>query len=61
MNKSIDKTKSKFLKISCPRCSEEHIIYGKSTLKIKCRKCNKLLIETSGGKIRVKAPIKKVL
>jgi ribosomal protein S27E len=52
---------SKFLKITCPRCKTEHIIFGKATLRIKCKKCNLLLIKTTGGKIKVKAKINKIL
>jgi len=51
----------KFLEIACPRCQKPHTIFSKSTLKIKCVNCNKLLIKTTGGKTKVKAPIKKVL
>jgi ribosomal protein S27E len=55
------KKKSRFLKIACPRCGFYRIVYGKSSIKIKCEKCNKLLIKTNGGKIKVKAPIKQVM
>jgi len=56
-----EKPKGKFLQISCPRCSKTKIIFGKSSIKVKCDKCNKLLIKTQGGKIKVKAMVKKVL
>lgn len=52
---------SKFLKITCPRCSHKQIVFGKSSLKTKCEKCNRLLIKTSGGKSQVKAKVEKVL
>jgi len=51
----------KFLKIMCPRCKHPRIIYGKSATKIKCAQCNKLLITPTGGKVKIKAAIKKVL
>ncbi|MEK6843795.1 MAG: 30S ribosomal protein S27e [Nanoarchaeota archaeon] len=54
------KNKSKFLKIACPRCYNNQIIFGKSALAIKCEKCNKLLIKTTGGKAKIKAKIKKI-
>ncbi|HLC31332.1 MAG TPA: 30S ribosomal protein S27e [Candidatus Nanoarchaeia archaeon] len=52
---------SNFLKINCPRCGAEKIIFGKSTLKVKCPACKKMLVTTTGGKTRIKAPIRKVL
>jgi len=52
---------AKFLRIVCPRCKSPKIIYGKSTIKIKCQKCNYLLIRTTGGKTRVKAPIRQII
>lgn len=52
---------SKFLKIICPRCKSQKIIYGKATSKIKCQKCNKMLVKNTGGKTKIKAPVKKIL
>ena len=54
------KLKSKFLKISCPRCNLQQIIFGKSSSSIKCSKCNRLLLETTGGKAKIKAPVRQV-
>jgi small subunit ribosomal protein S27e len=54
-------TASKFLKISCPRCKNRQIIFGKSSLRIKCAKCNYLLVKTLGGKAKVRAIVKEVL
>jgi len=48
---------SKFLKIVCPRCKKPRMVFGKSTMKIKCAHCNKLLLKTTGGKAKVKARI----
>jgi ribosomal protein S27E len=53
--------KSKFLKITCPRCRARHIIFGKSSLRIKCSKCNYLLLKNSGGKAKIRAQVREVL
>ncbi|MEK6928491.1 MAG: 30S ribosomal protein S27e [Nanoarchaeota archaeon] len=45
----------------CPRCRTTHILFGKSSIKIKCAKCNYLLVKTFGGKAKIRAPIKEVL
>ncbi|MCP3683056.1 MAG: 30S ribosomal protein S27e [bacterium] len=52
---------SKFIKIRCPRCKNEQIIFGKATTKIKCLICAKLLVEPTGGKSRIKSRVLEVL
>ncbi|MDP3881465.1 MAG: 30S ribosomal protein S27e [Nanoarchaeota archaeon] len=54
-------SKSKFLKIVCPRCRQRHIVFGKSSLSIKCRKCNYLLTKPAGGKTKIRAMIEAIL
>ncbi len=53
--------KSRFVEIACSRCGRKHIIFGKSSTRIKCLNCNKLLVETKGGKIRIRTIVKAVL
>ncbi|MEK6893728.1 MAG: 30S ribosomal protein S27e [Nanoarchaeota archaeon] len=53
--------KGKFLKIACPRCKQKQIVFGKSSMQIKCSKCNHLLTRTRGGKTKIKAIVKEVL
>ena len=57
---ALTKNKSKFLKIACPRCNNNQVVFGKSASIIKCDKCNKLLIKTTGGKSKIKARVKQV-
>lgn len=52
---------SRFVKIRCPKCKNEQISFGKSSTEVKCLVCNKLLVEPSGGKSRIKARILEVL
>lgn len=52
---------SRFVRIVCVRCGNKQIVYGKSSTRIKCMKCNKLLIKTSGGKVKIRAVVKEVL
>ena len=52
---------SKFIKIRCPKCKNEQVIFGKAATKIKCLVCGKTIAEPTGGKIRVKARILEVL
>jgi len=52
---------SKFVKIRCPKCKNEQIIFGKAATKIKCLVCGKIIAESTGGKTKIKARILEVL
>jgi small subunit ribosomal protein S27e len=54
-------TTSKFIKLRCPKCKNEQIIFGKSSTQIKCLVCDKVLADPSGGKSKIKARILEVL
>jgi len=56
-----NETESKFVKIRCPKCKNEQIIFGKCNSVIKCLVCNKILAEPTGGKSKIKARILEVL
>ena len=52
---------SKFIKIRCPKCKNEQIMFGKASSEVICLVCGKILAEPSGGKSKVKARILEVL
>lgn len=52
---------SKFIKVRCPKCKNEQIVFGKSSTKVSCLVCGKVLAESTGGKSKVKARILEVL
>lgn len=54
-------TTSKFIKVRCPKCKNEQIMFGKASTTVKCLVCGKVISEPSGGKARVKARILEVL
>ena len=57
MVKAARETRSKFLKIKCPECSHEQIIFEKATSVIECANCGKILAEPTGGKVTLNAEI----
>ncbi len=57
----IKEPKSKFIKVRCPKCKNEQIIFGKSSSTVKCLVCEKVLAEPVGGKARIKSRILEVL
>lgn len=52
---------SKFVKIRCPKCKNEQVLFGKSSSQVSCLLCQKVLAEPTGGKAKVKARILEVL
>jgi len=52
---------SKFIKVRCPKCKNEQIIFGKASTEVKCLVCGKVLSEPIGGKGRIKSRILEVL
>ncbi|MBD3313855.1 30S ribosomal protein S27e [Candidatus Woesearchaeota archaeon] len=52
---------SKFIKVRCPKCKNEQIMFGKSSTSVNCLVCSKQISEPTGGKAKVKARILEVL
>lgn len=59
--RAVKEPTSKFIKVRCPKCKNEQIIFGKSSSEIKCLVCSKTLAESTGGKSRIKSRILEVL
>jgi small subunit ribosomal protein S27e len=59
--KIMEEPTSKFVKIRCPKCKNEQVMFGKASTEIKCLVCGKILAEPKGGKAKVKARILEVL
>ncbi len=51
----------KFIKIRCSKCQNEQIIFGKASSTVKCLICESVLLETRGGKAKIKAKVIEVL
>lgn len=59
--KPLKEPTSKFIKVRCPKCKNEQIIFGKCSSSVNCLVCGKSLADPTGGKTRVKARILEVL
>jgi small subunit ribosomal protein S27e len=57
----LQETTSKFVKIRCPKCKNEQIMFGKASTEVKCLVCGKVLADPTGGKSKIKARILEVL
>jgi len=53
--------RSTFLKVKCPDCENEQIVFEKASTVVECSVCGRLLAEPRGGKADIKAEILSVL
>lgn len=49
--------KSKFLKVKCPECNNEQIIFSHPSTVVHCNVCGHVLAEPTGGKGKIHATI----
>lgn len=61
MKNKMRETSSKFIKIQCPKCKNEQIVFGKASTTVACLICGKELASPTGGKSLVKARVLEVL
>ncbi|MBW2989418.1 30S ribosomal protein S27e [Candidatus Woesearchaeota archaeon] len=59
--KQMKEPSSKFIKVRCPKCKNEQIVFGKVTSQVNCLVCSKKIADPTGGKAKVKARILEVL
>jgi small subunit ribosomal protein S27e len=57
----IKDSSSRFIKVRCPKCKNEQIVYGKASTVVHCLICQKTLADPTGGKSRIKARVLEVL
>ena len=57
----IEEPNSRFVKVRCPKCKNEQIIFGKASTEVKCLVCGNTLAVPKGGKAKIKAQILEVL
>ena len=57
MVKASRENRSKFLKVKCPDCENEQIIFEKATSVVECSVCGRVLAEPTGGKASLKADV----
>lgn len=57
----IPRPRSRFLRVKCPDCGNEQIVFSHATITIHCNICGATLAEPSGGKAIIKGDIDAVL
>jgi small subunit ribosomal protein S27e len=60
-NKLIPKPSSAFLRVKCPKCGNEQLIFSHAVNKVTCNVCSATLAEPTGGKVNLKGDVQAVL
>jgi len=55
--KLLPRPKSKFLRVKCPDCGNEQVVFSHVTSTVKCNICNATLAEPTGGKTTIKGEV----
>ncbi len=57
----LPRPKSKFLRVKCPKCGNEQIIFSHATTNILCRVCGEQLAKSTGGRAQISGQVVGVL
>ncbi len=57
----IPEPKSRFVRVRCPNCGNEQVVFDHATFPARCLVCGQVLVEPTGGKAKIKGEIVKVL
>ncbi|MHA1608362.1 MAG: 30S ribosomal protein S27e [Candidatus Freyarchaeota archaeon] len=57
----IPQPRSVFLKVQCPDCGTETIIFDRASTVVKCHVCGAMLAEPGGGKARLLVKKKNII
>jgi small subunit ribosomal protein S27e len=60
-NKLIPKPNSTFLRVKCPKCGNEQLIFSNAVNKVTCNVCSAILAEPTGGKAKLNGDVQAVL
>jgi small subunit ribosomal protein S27e len=60
-NKLIPKPTSTFIRVRCPKCGNEQLLYSNAVNTINCNVCGETLAEPTGGKAKIKGEITAIL
>lgn len=53
----LPRPRSKFLRVKCPDCGNEQVVFSQVTNVVKCNICSAVLAEPTGGKAAIKGEV----
>jgi len=57
----IPKPRSRFIRVKCPDCGSEQVIFDSASTVVKCTVCDGVLAEPSGGRAKIRGEILDIL
>jgi small subunit ribosomal protein S27e len=57
----IPQPKSRFLRVKCDKCGNEQTVFDHATFQVRCISCQEILVESTGGKTKIRGTVVKVL
>mgnify|MGYP000262270171 FL=1 len=57
----IPEPKSRFIRVRCPNCGNEQVVFDHATFPARCLVCGTQLVEPTGGKAKILGEIVKIL
>ncbi len=57
----IPEPKSRFVRVKCPNCGNEQVVFDHATFPVRCLVCGTLLVKSTGGKAKILGEIVKIL
>jgi small subunit ribosomal protein S27e len=59
-NKLIPKPSTNFLRVKCPKCGNEQLIFSNASNKVSCNVCNETLAEPTGGRAKINGEVQAI-
>jgi small subunit ribosomal protein S27e len=53
----LPRPRSKFLRVKCPDCGNEQVVFSQATNIVNCNVCGATLAEPTGGKVALKGEV----
>jgi len=57
----IPRQRSSFVRVKCPKCGNEQIVFSNAVNTVNCNVCGETLAEPTGGKAKIKGEITAIL
>ncbi|MEM0369138.1 MAG: 30S ribosomal protein S27e [Pyrobaculum sp.] len=57
----IPQPRSVFIKIRCPECGNEQVVFSHASIVVRCLVCGRVLAQPTGGKARLAGHVIKIL
>ncbi|RLG87608.1 MAG: 30S ribosomal protein S27e [Thermoprotei archaeon] len=57
----IPEPKSRFIRVKCPNCGNEQVVFDHATFPARCLVCGTQLVQSTGGKAKILGEIIKIL